>query len=156
MTGPFPGDEGLPPRVVALRAKILEACALRDIEALAVPIQWSETPPVFARGPDRPRGFSEIVGWLKRRAFDREGRETVAILEAVFAAPHVKIVRGAFLSYGWPALAWIAPANDDEALERWRFVRFADLGQADAKGQPLLHRAVIGADGTWHSFLAEA
>lgn len=151
VTGPFDGDAGLPPRVAALRAKILEACAARDIEALKIPLQWSETPPVVSRGADRPRGFAEIVPWLKRRSFDGEGREMVAIVAAVFSAPHVRILRGAFVNYGWPALAWIPPSGDDAKRDALRVLRFADLARPAA-----LHRGVIGADGTWHSFLAEA
>ena len=46
---------------------------------------------------------------------------------------------------------------DEADLQAWlaRCVRFADLAGADAQGRPLLHRAVVGADGTWHSFLPE-
>ncbi|MBL8587090.1 MAG: hypothetical protein JNK46_01035 [Methylobacteriaceae bacterium] len=152
--GPFDDPARLPPRVAALRVKILEACASGMVEALAVPIQWAETPPVFSRGPDRPRGFADIVGFLKRRSFDGEGREMVAILRAVFEQPFVALRRGPFESYGWPAAAWIplaAPTPEARAA-LWRCVRFADLSRDDAA----LHRAVIGADGTWHSFLAGA
>ena len=160
VTGPFDDPAGLPARVAALRAKILEACAKRDIEALAVPIQWAETPPVFARGPERPRNFAEIVDFLKRRSFDRNGAEMVAILRATFEAPYARVRRGAFESYVFPALAVVAPqesaggATGEARAALWRFVRFADL-RADQEERPLVHRAVIGADGTWHSFLAE-
>ncbi len=157
VVGPFDDPAGLPPRVAALRAKILEACAGGEIEALAVPIQWAETPPVFARGPDRPKSFAEITGFLRRRSFDGEGREMVAILAAVFASPWARLRRGAFENWLFPAAAWIplADPTPEQRAALWRCVRFADLAGADAQGRPLLHRAVIGADGTWHSFLAE-
>ncbi|QLP98462.1 MAG: hypothetical protein HZY79_15285 [Rhodoblastus sp.] len=53
--GPLDDFASLPPRVAALREKILDACATRDVEALKVPIQWAETPPIFLRGPGRPK-----------------------------------------------------------------------------------------------------
>lgn len=157
VVGPFDDPAGLPPRVAALRAKILEACASGEIEALAVPIQWAETPPVFARGPDRPKNFAEITGFLRRRSFDGQGREMVAILAAVFSAPFARMRRGAFESWVFPAAAWIplAAPSPEQRAALWRCVRFADLGLTDGQGRPLLHRAVVGADGTWHSFLAE-
>lgn len=155
VVGPFDDVAALPQRVAALRAKILEACATGDIAALAVPIQWAETPPVFSREADRPKSFSEIVGYLKRRSFDGEGREMVAILAAVFSAPYARLRRGGFENWVWPAAAWIPPAapTPEERAALWRCVRFADLARTEAQGRPLIHRAVVGADGTWHSFL---
>jgi hypothetical protein len=152
--GPFEDVARLPPRVAALREKILTACARRDVEALAVPIQWAETPPIFSRGPDRPKTFAQIVDFLRARSFDKRGVEMVDVMRAVFESSFVKETNGAFESYVWPAAA-LAPAEamEGEALaRRYATVRFADLGLVDAAGRPLMHKAGVGADGTWHYF----
>jgi hypothetical protein len=155
--GPLVDPALLPPRVAALRDKILDACAKRDVEALKIPIQWAETPPIFLRGPGRPKSFAEIVDFLRARSFDRRGVEMVAILRAVFESPFARRIEGPFETYVWPAQALIWPRSfDSDALARlWALVRFADLGLADAKGRPLIHSAGVGKDGTWHWFTTE-
>lgn len=155
--GPFEDVAMLPPRVAALREKVLAACALRDVEALKVPIQWAETPPIFSRGPDRPRNFAAVVDFLRARSFDRHGVEMTQILRAVFESPFAKRTQGGFETWVWPAAALIWPERPDgEALARlYATVRFADLGLADADGRPLIHAAGVGPDGTWHSFLTK-
>lgn len=155
--GPSSDFASLPPRVAALREKILDACATRDVEALKVPIQWAETPPIFLRGPGRPKSFAAIVDFLRARSFDRRGVEMVAILRATFESPFARKIEGPFETYVWPAQALIWPQRlDADALARlWALVRFADLGAADAKGRPLIHSAGVGKDGTWHWFATE-
>ena len=149
---PIDDPARLPPRVAALRAKILDAAASRDIERLRIPIEWNEVPPLFERGLRKGPGFDPLDA-LKARSFDGEGRESLAILEAVLSAPFVRIKRGPFESYGWPAFAFqTSPPDDPDArVAHLRCVRFVDLGAT-----PLpVHRVRIGADGTWHTFLPE-
>jgi hypothetical protein len=148
----------LPARVVALRAKILDAVASDNIENLLIPIEWNEVPPMFETGSRQPQGFAQIIPYLKARSFDGQGREWLSIIEAVFTAPYVRITRGLFVTYVWPsfALAPLPLTGDEEGwLALWRCVRFADLAAHDAKGRPLIQRAGIGADGTWHYLWAE-
>lgn len=155
--GPLDDFASLPPRVAALREKILDACATRDVEALKVPIQWAETPPIFLRGPGRPKNFAEIVDFLRARSFDKRGVEMTTILRAVFESPFARKQEGPFETYVWPAdaLLW-PPARDSGTVARLHaFVRFADLGLLDAQGRPLIHSAGIGKDGTWHWFTTE-
>jgi hypothetical protein len=66
----------------------------------------------------------------------------------------VRIKRGPFQSYGWPAFAFAPPQASDAAtrLLMLKCLRFADLGLLP----PPYHRVRIGADGTWHTFLPEA
>lgn len=156
--GPLTDLGALPPRVAALREKILDACAARDVEALKVPIQWAETPPIFLRGPGRPKNFGEIVDFLRARSFDKRGVEMTAILRAVFESPFARKSDGPFETWVWPAEALLWPATRDaETVARLaRYVRFADLAASDAQGRPLIHSAGVGKDGTWHWFTTEA
>lgn len=147
----------LPPRVAALREKILEACATRDVEALKIPIQWAETPPIFLRGPGRPGTFAEIVDFLRARSFDKSGVEMTTIMRAVFESPFARKADGPFESYVWPAdaLVWPAMRDADAVARLYSYVRFADLGLSDAQGRPLIHSAGVGRDGTWHWFTTQ-
>lgn len=157
LEGPFEDAALLPPRVAALREKILDACAQGDVEALKIPIQWAETPPIFLRGPGRPKNFAQIVDFLRARSFDGRGAEMTAILKATFESPFAKKTQGPFETWVWPADALIWPPTRDAAtLARlYGLVRFADLGLADAQGRPLIHSAGVGGDGTWHWFASE-
>jgi hypothetical protein len=148
----------LPPRVAALRAKILDAVASDNIENLLIPIEWNEVPPMFETGSRQPQGFAQIIPYLKARSFDGQGREWLSVIEAVFTAPYIRVTRGVFVTYVWPSFALTPlPLTGDEEgwLALWRCVRFADLMAHDAKGRPLIQHAGIGADGTWHYLWAE-
>lgn len=143
----------LPERVRAMRELILEAVESGDIEDLRRAIERNETLPIFATGAQRPRTFADVVEFLKAQSFDGQGRETLAIIAAVFDQPYVKITRGPVVTYEWPAFAK-AP-NDDERREMWRCIRFASLASSPDKTPPI-ERIGIGADGTWHYFVASA
>ncbi|MDB5643943.1 MAG: hypothetical protein JWN07_3260 [Hyphomicrobiales bacterium] len=142
----------LPARVAALRLKILEAVEDGDIERLRTPVEWNEVPPLFERGLKKGPGFDPLDA-LKARSFDGRGVEALAILKAVMEQPYVRIRRGPFQSYGWPAFAFAPPKAPDAPmrLAMLSCLRFADLGATP----PPFHRVRIGADGTWHTFLPE-
>jgi hypothetical protein len=148
----------LPARVLAMRAKILEAVASGDIENLRAPIEWNETPPIFGRAGDRnsPRvqTFAEAIDALKARSFDGAGRETLAILSAIFEQPYAKVTRGPTVTYVWPAFAVKQTPNPspEARLAMYRCARFANLPLRNDIGLPIIERVGIGADGTWHYF----
>ena len=144
----------LPRAVTLLRNRILQSAAGRDIEDLKVPLGWNEVPPLFTKG--QKAGFDPIE-FLRKQSFDGRGLEMLAILHAVFTQAFVREMRGPVLSYVWPAF----PVEPERAprpgaqLAPWRCVRFADLSIRGSDGEPLVHRASIGQDGTWHYFWTE-
>lgn len=137
-----------------MRGRILQAAQGGSIDDLLIPIQWNEVPPLFRRG--QPQSFDPIA-YLKSRSFDGHGREMLAILSAVFRAPHAVLTRGATTSYVWPVFpAVIEPTPwPQQRLVPWCCVRFADLTGAGPDGGPLIHRTAIGPDGTWQYFWTE-
>lgn len=143
----------LPERVRAMRELILEAVDSGDIEDLRRAIERNETLPIFATGATRPRTFADVVEFLKAQSFDRQGRETLAIIAAIFNQAYVKITRGPVVTYEWPAFDARSPAeaNDEERRRMWRCMRFANLASSPDKTPPI-ERIGIGADGTWHYF----
>jgi len=153
ISAPVTDPAALPARVAALRLKILEAAESGDIERLRTPVEWNEVPPLFERGLKKGPGFDPLDA-LKARSFDGKGAEMLAILKSVMEAPFVRITRGPFQSYAWPAFAFRPPArlDDETRLAMLKCLRFADLGQSP----PPYHRVRIGADGVWHTFLPES
>ena len=139
-----------------MRELILEAAQSGDIEDLRAAIERNETPPIFSTGANRPRTFADAVEFLKTRSFDGQGRETLAIIAAAFDQPYVKITRGPAVTYEWPAFAArsLLEASEEERLEIWRCMRFSSLASSPDK-PPALERIGIGADGTWHYFVAD-
>ena len=134
-----------------MRELILDAVTAGDIEELRPAIERNETLPIFATGADRPRTFADAIAFLKTRSFDGDGRETLAIIGAIFEQPYVKITRGPVVTYEWPAFS-AASASDEERAQMWRCMRFAALPSLDSA--PVIERIGIGADGTWHYFTA--
>lgn len=157
IVSPPNGDLSLLPVPVAkIREKILAACDKADIEALRIPIDWNETRPLFAKSGAFKAG-TDPIDILKALSFDGKGRETIPLLRAIFAQPFVTIARGPTTLYEWPAFARHPepPANEAEALARWRCVRFADLTRSNAEGRPHATRVGIASDGVWHYFWNE-
>jgi hypothetical protein len=143
----------LPAPVRALRDKILAACATGDIEALRIPIDWNEVRPLFERGARRPAG-ADPIETLKSLSSDRAGREILSLARAVLTQPFLRITRGPFESYEWPAYARrpTPPTNEEESRALWACVRFVDLAPSNAQGRPKVMRIGVGADGVWHYF----
>lgn len=156
VTAPQTDLAALPAPVNAIREKILAALEKDDIEALRIPIDWNETRPLFARSGSFRAG-TDPIDILKTLSFDGKGREILSVARAVLAQPFVKITRGPVTLYEWPAFArHSAPAaNADEARERWRCVRFADLSRSNAEGRPRATRVGVASDGVWHYFWSE-
>jgi len=151
-------DPGLLPRpVAAIREKILAACATKDVEALRIPIDWNEVRPLFERSRKHPAG-TDPIEILKSLSFDPKGREIVGVLAAVLTQPFVKIARGPFLTFEWPAYAKTpeTPGDEEAARAIWSCVRFADLALSNAEGRPHVMRLGIAADGVWHYFWNDA
>ncbi len=147
-------DAGALPRpVAAIRQKILQACATRDIEALRIPIDWNEVRPLFERGARRAPGEDPIER-LKALSFDGKGQEILALLRNVLRQAFVVETRGKAQMYVWPAFALKPPPDPspDERQLMLACVRFADLGRSDAAGRPPPMRVGIAADGVWHYF----
>ena len=153
IAGPFEDASLLPPRVAAIRLKMLEACAKGDIEALRAPIDWNELRPLFERGVRRPPG-EDPVERLKALSFDGKGREMLLLLRAVLRQSFVTVTNGPTRMYVWPAFARKAPDNptSDARQAMLSCMRFADLRGAGAGGAPQPMEVGIGADGTWHYF----
>ncbi|MBX9757283.1 MAG: hypothetical protein K2Y29_00795 [Beijerinckiaceae bacterium] len=149
--------KALPERVRAMRELILDAVNAGDIEELRPAIERNETLPIFASGPGRPRTFADVVEFLKRRSFDGQGRETLAIIAAIFDQPYVKITRGPSVTYEWPAFASakIEAPGEDDLLAMYACTRFASLA-ASPESAPPVERIGVGADGTWHYFWSGA
>jgi hypothetical protein len=147
----------LPPRVAAIRLKILEACATRDIEALRIPIDWNEMRPQFERGAGRPPGEDPIER-LKALSFDGKGWEILTLLRATLHQSYIQETRGPTRTYVWPAFALRPPVDPSPEARQAMLscVRFADLGRSDASGRPTPMRIGIGSDGTWHYFWSVA
>ncbi len=156
VSAPSSDLSALPAPVAKIREKILEAAAKRDIEALRIPIDWNEVRPLFERGAKHPAG-TDPIEVLKALSFDGKGREILALANAVLSQPYVRIKRGPFESYEWPAYARTLspPGTDREWRALWACVRFADLGRSNAEGRPHVMRLGIGADGVWHYFWNE-
>ena len=76
------------PLVVAMRQKILQACARGDIEALRIPIDWNELRPLFERGARR--AGEDPVARLKAMSADPAGQEIIALLRAVLRQAFVR------------------------------------------------------------------
>ena len=153
ISDPLTDATALPSRVAAMRRKILDACAGRDIEALRIPIDWNEVRPLFERGAQRAAG-ADPIAVLKALAADGDGLENLTLLRNVLRQACVRESVGGHTNYVWPAFAF-NPPKDPSPEERQTMlscVRFSDLRRSGDNGLPPPMRVGIGADGVWHYF----
>ena len=140
----------LPAAVGRMRSEMLSAAMSGDIEALRVPVEMNEIPPMIAR----EKISDPIAYWLKI-ARDGDGREIMAIMVELFRAGFVRKAPGtADEMYVWPYFAEIpldklTPAQEVELLT---LVTPDQLKAMRASGKYDHYRIGIAHDGTWHYF----
>jgi hypothetical protein len=144
----------LPPAVAKMRTRILEAAVTGDIEAMRIPIEVNELPPMFMRDAKPP---GDALARLKSLSADPEGRQILARLVNVLSHGFALLERGKpgemFL---FPYFAAVPPGQwstqDWHAV--WRIATPEAVRASVAAGTYQGDRLAIGKDGTWHYFLS--
>lgn len=139
---------GLPPTVLAMREAILEAVAKGDIEALALPIELNELPPVVGDASSE-----DALASLRTASSDGQGIEVLAILSLVLELAPAHVDAGAKTEmYVWPYLAEVplASLTPPERVDLYRIARGADAQRMLAAGRYTGWRLGIGPNGVWH------
>ncbi len=140
----------LPAGTRDMLARIRNAAGSGDVQKLLIPIQRNEVPPLFDRGTKQ-----SPIATLKARSADGEGKEMLRILLRTLEAGATPLSSGAApTQYLWPWFANIpyAKRGATERAASWGLVRVADIGLSTLAREPLMHRVIIGAEGTWQVF----
>ena len=142
----------LPPEVERMRRAILGAALSGDIDAMRIPVEMNEIPPMLAE----TKVADPIAHW-KTISGDGEGREILAICIQLFRTGFVR-KDGATPDelYIWPYFAEtpidkLSPAQEVELLTLVSPDRFKAM---KASGRYDHYRIGIAHDGTWHFFLS--
>lgn len=163
--GPKPPEisrdvESLPSGVRRMRGLILEAVRSGAAAALRKPIETNEVPPSFGRdAPKAARGpamAEALIGFLKARSGDGEGRETMGQIVNLLAVGHARIHAGMPQEmFVWPYFAVLDPRllTPEQQVDVHRVMGAAQLAEWREKGRYPFWRLGIGPDGTWHYFL---
>lgn len=146
--------ERLPAPVRDMREAILDAVRSGRIEELRTAYELNELKPDLGT-----KDAGDPVAHWKQISGDGEGREILAALAEVLEAGYVILPLGRDPEntrvFVWPyfaevPLAGLTPAQEVELL---RLVPPAAVKDMKTKGKYAHWRVMIGADGTWHSFL---
>jgi hypothetical protein len=144
----------LPAQVSEMKEAILAAVASGQIEDLRTPIEWNEIKPEVA-----VQSVADPIAYWRAKSADGEGREILAILGEILEAGHAVVPLGKDIEnnrlYVWPALAE-APLDrltPEQEVRLYRLMPPAEVKAMREKKKWTWYRLVIGADGTWHSFL---
>jgi hypothetical protein len=140
----------LPEAVGRMRAAMLEAAMSGEVEALRVPVEMNELPPMIAK-----EKISDPVAYWTKISGDGQGREIMAIIVELFRTGFVRKAAGTDDEmYVWPYFAEIpldklTPAQEVELLT---LVTPDQLKAMRASGKYDHYRIGIAHDGTWHFF----
>ncbi len=152
---PAPGrPEALPVPVAEMREAILEAARSGDIEAMRVPLELNELPPMIGPAEGEGSGLDPITYW-KRMSVAGNGRDILALLIELLEAGHVHLKgRAEGDVYVWP---WFAEVPLDrltpaQEVSLYRILPPAEAAAMVKNGRYSGYRLVIGADGVWHLF----
>jgi hypothetical protein len=143
----------LPPPVQRMRQEILKAAATGDVEALRVPIEMNEIPPVFAK-----ERISDPIGYLKSISGDGEGREILAILYNILTTGYAITSPGTkeeMIVWPYHAVAPMKDLSPSQQVELYRFLSAAQARPRFAEGRYRYFRIGIAPDGVWHFFLRD-
>ena len=144
------GEEGLPPAVVKMRKRLLDAAYSGDLQRLKIAIQSNEMPPVFSINE-----IGDPIEYLKAQSGDGQGLELLAILTDVLEAPWTRLQPGTPQEvYVWPAFVATPPDKLDaaELVEIYKIVTSSDFEEMKNVGKYTFYTVGIGPDGTWHWF----
>jgi len=140
----------LPAEVGRMRTAMLGAAMSGDVEALRVPVEMNEIPPMVAK-----EKISDAIAYWRKIGRDGEGREILAIMVELFRTGFVRKAPGTGDEmYIWPYFAEIpldklTPAQEVELLT---LVTPDQLKAMRASGKYDHYRIGIAHDGTWHFF----
>lgn len=149
----------LPRPVAEMVDAILAAVHSGSIEDLRTAIEWNEMSPVFAPPEAQATNADDPVELLKKASTDGGGAQILAILADVLSVRPARQPLGRDFEnntvYVWPYLAErpldaLTPA---EKVDLYRIVPVQEIEAMRAAGRWTWYRLVIGADGTWHSFM---
>jgi hypothetical protein len=140
----------LPAEVERVRQAILEAAATGNIDALRVPVEMNEIPPIVSA-----EKISDPIAYWRTASGDGEGREILATLIQLFRSGFVRHEEGTNEElYVWPYFAdmpldQLTPAQEVELMtivppERVKAMKLS--GRYDH------YRIGITHDGRWHYF----
>lgn len=144
----------LPTPVAEMREAILAAVRSGEIEDLRNAIEWNELPPAFA-----DKGVDDPIAFLRQASADGEGREMLAVIGDLIGAGAARLPIGRDVEnadvYVWPYLAErpLDQLSSAEQVDLLRLVPAATAKAMRAAKRWTWYRLVIGADGTWHSFM---
>lgn len=144
------GTEGLPPLVVKMRQRLLDAAYSGDMQRLKVAMQVSEMPPVFSVNE-----IGDPIEFLKKQSGDGQGLEILAILTDVLEASWVRINPGTRQEmYVWPSFTALPLDRLDasQTVEIYKIVTSSDFEEMKSVGRYTFYNVGIGPDGTWHWF----
>jgi len=144
------GEEGLPPAVVKMRKRLLDAAYSGDLQRLKIAIQSNEMPPVFSINE-----IGDPIEYLKAQSGDGQGLELLAILTDVLEAPWTRLQAGTPQEvYVWPAFVATPLEKLDAAalVEIYKIVTSSDFEEMKNVGKYTFYTVGIGPDGTWHWF----
>lgn len=140
----------LPEAVGRIRAAMLSAAMSGEIEALRVPVEMNEIPPMVAK-----EKITDPVAYWRKIARDGQGREIMAIMVELFRTGFVRKAPGTGDEmYIWPYFAEVpldtlTPAQEVELLT---LITPDQLKAMRASGKYDHYRIGIAHDGTWHFF----
>ncbi len=140
----------LPEAVGRIRAAMLSAAMSGEIEALRVPVEMNEIPPMVAT-----EKISDPVAYWKKIARDGEGREIMAIMVELFRTGFVRKAPGTGDEmYIWPYFAEVPldKLTPSQEVELLTLVTPDQLKAMRVSGKYDHYRIGIAHDGTWHFF----
>lgn len=140
----------LPEAVGRIRTAMLSAAMSGDVEALRVPVEMNEIPPMVAQ-----EKISDPIAHWRKISRDGEGREIMAIMVELFRTGFVRKAPGTGDEmYIWPyfaemPLGELTPAQEVELLT---LVTPDQMKAMRTSGKYDHYRIGIAHDGTWHFF----
>lgn len=144
----------LPRPVAEMIDAIQVAVNSGDIDDLRTAIEWNELPPAFSAERD-----DDPITFLKEASDDKSGHQMLAILGNLLAVGPARQHLGRDPEnsgvFVWPYLAErpldkLTPA---EEVDLYRLVPADVIAAMRTAKRWTWYRVVIGADGTWHSFM---